>query len=82
MSGLIVPVDVIAYCVGESTLTARAAFAGRRPTSASRPAGPGVPGDQRNPRPRNDPPWPLEAGVHLHWAMPDALTAAASVAGG
>lgn len=79
MSALIVPVDVMAYCVG--TLDAQGparAFVGAttdfsNQTTANRPAflGTNVTRDATQP-----PLWPLEAGVHLHWAMPDALTRA------
>jgi hypothetical protein len=79
MSALIVPVDVMAYCVG--TLDAQGparSFVGAttdftNQTTANRPAflGVNVTRDASQ-----APRWPLEAGVHLHWAMPDALTRA------
>lgn len=79
MSALIVPVDVMAYCVG--TLDAQGparSFVGAttdftNQTTANRPAFLGV----NVTRDATQPPlWPLETGVHLHWAMPDALTRA------
>jgi hypothetical protein len=84
MSGLIVPVDVIAYCVG--TLDAHGPvrdFAGAttnyaNQVSDNRPAFLGI-------NVTRDasvaPMWPMEAGVHLHWAMPDALTRADTSSG-
>lgn len=83
-NGLVIPVDVVAYCVG--TLDARGparAFAGastdyRNQTTSPRPAFLGI-------NVTRDagfaPVWPLETGVHLHWAMPDALTRADSTSG-
>jgi hypothetical protein len=77
VSGLIVPIDVLAYCVG--ILDARGpvhAFAGATTNyhdqvTSARPAYLGV----NVIRDAGFPPmWPLESGVHLHWAMPDALT--------
>jgi hypothetical protein len=83
MSGLIVPVDVLAYCVG--TVDAHGpvhSFAGATTDYSS----------QDTPRPAflginvtrdadTAPMWPLESGIHLHWAVPDALTRAAVTAG-
>ncbi|AUX37488.1 MULTISPECIES: hypothetical protein [Sorangium] len=80
-TGLIVPLDVEAYCVGavdahEQTV----GFAGATTTYAEQTTDPlpaflGV-----NVRRDYDQPplWPMEQGVHLHWAMPDALTRADS----
>ena len=76
--GLIVPVDVVAFCVGTTDAERTPDFAGttidyaalrtRNPQaflggSATRGLG-------------NDALIPLEVGVHLHWALPDALTRA------
>jgi hypothetical protein len=75
--GLVVPVDIAAYCVG--TIDARGPvydLAGastdyRNQTPGSRPAFLGI----NVTRPASFAPvWPLESGVHVHWAMPDALT--------
>lgn len=79
MTGLIVPVDVLAYCVG--ALDARGPvrkFAGastdyRNQTTNSSLAYLGI---NVTRDPDKSPLWPLETGVHLHWAMPDALTRA------
>lgn len=84
MPGLIVPIDVTAYCVGTVDAHGPArAFAGastdyRAQTTDARPAYLGI-----NVTRDADfsPLWPLEAGVHLHWAMPDALTRADSGTG-
>lgn len=75
--GLVVPVDVAAYCVG--TIDSRGPvfeFAGastdyRNQTTNSRPAFLGI---NVTREPDIPPVWALESGVHLHWAMPDALT--------
>lgn len=84
MSGLIVPVDVLACCVGTADAHGPArSFAGattdyRNQTTDARPAFLGI-NITRDP---DDPPvWPLESGVHLHWAMPDALTRADTSSG-
>jgi hypothetical protein len=81
MSGLIVPVDVIACCVG--TVDAHGpvhSFAGattdyRHQVPDEHPAFLGINVTRDADA---DPLWPLESGVHLHWAMPDALTRAAA----
>ena len=80
MTGLVVPVDLLAYCIGPADVSAAQNFAGattdyRNQTTTARPAFLGV-----NVQCDYDaaPLWPLEAGVHLHWAMPDALTRAAT----
>lgn len=81
MSGLIVPVDVLAYCIG--TVDAgdngpARAFAGAttnfaNQTTDDKPAFLGINVSRDS---SQSPLWPMEAGVHLHWAMPDALTRA------
>src|SRR6185369_8896222 len=83
-AGLIVPIDVLAYGVGTlDAQTPARAFAGattdyRNQTPGDRPAFLGV----NVTRDFGEAPlWPLEAGVHLHWAMPDALTHASSASG-
>jgi len=79
MSGLIVPVDVLACCVGTGDAHGPArSFAGattdyRNQTTDARPAFLGI---NVTRDPDAAPSWPLESGVHLHWAMPDALTRA------
>jgi hypothetical protein len=75
--GLVVPVDVVAFCVSESDANnCTPSFSGATINYAML--------NQGNPdayvgasatRTFTDPPLhPLEAGVHLHWALPDALT--------
>jgi hypothetical protein len=84
VSGLIVPIDVLAYCVGSVDAHGPArSFAGattnyRNQATDDRPAFLGI-----NVTRTADtaPLWPLESGVHLHWAMPDALTHAATGSG-
>ena len=84
MTGLIVPIDVLAYCVGTVDAHGPArTFAGastdyRNQTTDAHPAYLGI-----NVTRDADvsPLWPLESGVHLHWAMPDALTRADSTTG-
>jgi hypothetical protein len=75
--GLVVPVDVVAFCVSESdAVQGTPSFSGATIDYGQF--------NQGNPdayvgasatRSFIDPPaHPLEAGVHLHWALPDALT--------
>ena len=84
MSGLIVPVDVLAYCVGTQDARGPAqSFAGssadyRYQTTSRRQAFLGI---NVTRDPDSSPVWALEAGVHLHWALPDALTRAANTDG-
>lgn len=85
-TGLIVPVDIVAFCVGEIDATqATSGFAGATtvytdqtttPTNNQAFLGSNVSIDF------SDPPWDqLEQGVHLHWALPDALTRASTETG-
>lgn len=79
--GLIVPVDVLAYCV--SVLDAHNAtpqFIGgttdyKAQTNTQRQAYLGI---NVTRGPAASPLWQLEPGVHIHWAMPDGLTRADS----
>lgn len=79
-SGLVVPVDLVAYCVGSiDAHQATGTFAGATTSYAAQAGaanqaflGVNVIRDFSQP-----PLWPLETGVHLHWAAPDALTHAA-----
>ncbi|MBR8657260.1 hypothetical protein KDH83_28475, partial [Achromobacter sp. Marseille-Q0513] len=79
MSTLIVPVDLTAYCIGTLDAAGPArAFAGgstdySNQVSRDRPAFLGL---NVSRDPSQAPLWPMEQGVHLHWAMPDALTRA------
>lgn len=82
--GLVVPVDVVALCVGvEDADRATGTFAGStavytRQVTREREAFLGANVD----RGFGDEPWEqLRAGVHLHWALPDGLTHAAVVDG-
>ena len=90
-TGLIVPIDIVAFCVSEvdenmstgkfSGATTDYAFQLTAKTHASQ-------GSQAFKAPQAflgsnvvislaDPPcWPLKQGIHIHWALPDALTRA------
>ncbi|HEV2814672.1 MAG TPA: hypothetical protein VGW10_15560, partial [Solirubrobacteraceae bacterium] len=84
--GLLVPVDVAALCVGEPDELGReygtkdfarvaADFSGLPYADAAGTVhrrGPNL-GDVATPRPFERAAAPLPAGVHLHWALPDAL---------
>ncbi|WP_035644861.1 hypothetical protein [Bradyrhizobium sp. ORS 285] len=76
-TGVVVPVDLVAFCVSESDAIqgttsfsgATVNYAALTPTNLQ-----AYTGAVAN-RALNAPPLqPLEAGVHLHWALPDALT--------
>ncbi|MDF2627836.1 MAG: hypothetical protein K0R39_1667 [Symbiobacteriaceae bacterium] len=84
-TGLIVPVDLVAFCVGEidaqeaTNLLAGATVVYTDQVTAENQAFLGA----NVTRGFTDPPWqPLEQGVHLHWALPDALTTATSTDAG
>ncbi len=83
MSGLIVPVDVMAYCVGtlDANGPARRFSGGTTDFRNQTEQGQAFLGINVTRDFGQSPLWPLEAGVHLHWAMPDALTRAASDGG-
>jgi hypothetical protein len=83
-AGMVVPIDVAAFCVGAADPQFTGKFAGasvdytalttKNPQAflggnATR----GLAQDALN---------PLEQGIHLHWALPDALTRATSTGGG
>ena len=76
-TGLIVPIDVAAFCVGESDANAVNGFAGATTDYRSQ-AAPALAFLGSNVAlTLSDPPLEqLEQGVHLHWALPDALTRA------
>ena len=88
MTELIIPVDLMAYCVGRLDAQGENApvqkFAGvttdyRNQTTTEHPAFLGV---NVTRDPIHQPPLSsLECGVHLHWAMPDALTHASCGSG-
>lgn len=77
--GLVVPIDVVAFCVSEidsQERTPNVGFSGATidygaliPTNADAYLG----ANAHQPL-TNSPLHSLEAGVHLHWALPDALT--------
>ena len=77
-TGWVVPVDVVAFCVGTTDAERTGNFAGTTIDYSSLTA--------QNPQAflggnasrglGNDALIPLEPGVHLHWALPDAITRA------
>jgi hypothetical protein len=76
---MVIPVDVTAFCVGAGDLGSdgTSAFAGASTTyekiaTANLASYLGSSVTQS----LDDPPQPMEPGVHLHWALPDALTRA------
>lgn len=75
--GLVVPVDIVAFCVGEvDEQQATNGFAGTT-VAYNQPSGNQAFLGSNVTRSFSDPPWAqtrLEQGVHLHWALPDALT--------
>lgn len=82
-TGLVVPVDLAAYCVGSQDAHERTGtFAGATTTytaQASKSASQAFLGVNVTRDPVTFPPlWPLEAGIHVHWAAPDGLTHAAT----
>src|SRR4051794_14194230 len=76
---VVVPVDVVAFCVGAiDAQEATAKFAGAS-TVYTDPATPDTPAFRGSNVTRgfdDAPAHQMEQGVHLHWAMPDALTRA------
>ncbi|PON15543.1 hypothetical protein C2W62_23250 [Candidatus Entotheonella serta] len=76
-AGLLVPIDVSALCVGTvDTQQSTNGFAGATNvyTHQTTDDSPASIGANVN-RSFSDPPWQqLEQGIHLHWALPDALT--------
>ncbi|WP_157653846.1 hypothetical protein [Burkholderia ubonensis] len=75
MNGLIVPIDVASYCIGTLDVGTANWFAGASTDfrDQARTTQGGFLGTNVTRAPDDSPLWPLEAGVHLHWAMPDAL---------
>jgi hypothetical protein len=76
-SGLVVPVDVVAFCVSESdAVQSTPQFSGATiDYQALTPQNLQAYTGASATRSLNGPPLKsLEAGVHLHWALPDALT--------
>lgn len=75
--GLVVPVDIVAFCVGQvDAQQATNGFAGTT-VVYDQPSGNEAFLGSNVTRSFSDPPWAqtrLEQGVHLHWALPDALT--------
>jgi len=73
--GLYVPIDLAAYCVGaiDATFTpdfsgATTSYVSQMGTNHATLSSNVLRGFDQSPL------WPLEEGVHLHWAMPDGLT--------
>lgn len=86
-SGLVVPIDLVAYCVGSIDAHERTGtFAGATTSyvaQASQDAAQAFLGANVTRDPNLQPPlWPLEAGIHLHWAAPDGLTHASQTQNG
>jgi hypothetical protein len=80
--GLVVPIDIKVFCVGTldagRTLDSKL-FAGATTNfSAQASVSGGMIGKNINRSFSTSPTPPLETGVHLHWALPDALTKSAS----
>jgi hypothetical protein len=88
-TGLIVPIDVAAYCVGVIDANGQTGnFAGATTSyenqlnSSNQGTVQAYLGINVTRDPAVQPPsWPLEAGVHLHWAVPDSLAHANNTAG-
>lgn len=80
MTGLVVPIDVIAYCVGSvDAHECTGSFAGATTDYTAQASSGAFVGANVARDPQDYPPlWPMEEGVHLHWAAPDALTHAPS----
>ncbi|MDQ3928065.1 MAG: hypothetical protein M3328_02840, partial [Chloroflexota bacterium] len=82
-TGLVVPVDVAAFCIGQDDVETANNFAGAttaydNQTTSSTPAFIG----SNVTRGFDVAPWdPMGQGVHLHWALPDALTRASTTSG-
>ncbi len=75
--GLVVPVDVVGYCVGVIDAHERTGtFAGATTAYDNTHAGTfgGALGVNVTRGFDQSPLWQMEAGIHLHWAAPDALT--------
>lgn len=73
--GLLVPVDLTGYCLGTIDAAQAEKFVGAT-TWYSQMSGTcnATLGSNVTRGLDMAPAWPLEAGVHLHWAMPDGLT--------
>lgn len=80
---LVVPVDVVALCIGkEDVREATNGFAGATANYAEQETNGALLGEGVT-RPFSYPPLEqMTAGVHLHWALPDALTRANTESGG
>jgi hypothetical protein len=80
----VVPIDVVALCVGEvDAQEATYGFSGATTVYSQQATPEGAQVAQNIARDfRDSPAEPLGEGVHLHWALPDALTRASSEGGG
>ena len=80
MTSLVVPVDVLAYCVGTVDHHGPVqSFAGGTTDFSSQSSGsvpPAYLGSNVVVGAGETPLWSLETGIHLHWAMPDSLVRA------
>jgi hypothetical protein len=78
--GLIVPIDVLAYCLSQldSTDAAPGFMGGTTDYTAQTTGYPAYLGTNVTRGLLDSPLWQMEAGVHIHWAMPDGLTRAAN----
>jgi hypothetical protein len=72
--GLLVPVDLTGYCLGEIDAVQAEKFAGATTSYSHMGKGNATLGSNVTRSFDEGPNWSLEAGAHLHWAMPDALT--------
>ena len=83
-TGLIVPIDVAAYCVGSIDAHEQTnGFAGGTTLYTNQFGDSGASLGVNVTRDLDEPPlWALEEGVHLHWAAPDGLTHASQVGTG
>ena len=79
---LVVPVDVVALCIGEvDEQEATNGFAGATAVYSAQEADGAALGSNVT-REFSDPPWEqMKKGIHLHWALPDALTRAGTESG-
>lgn len=81
-TGLIVPVDVAAFCVGTVDANERTSALAGATTVYSDPVDQAFLGDDARRDLSEGAVHPLQQGVHLHWALPDGLTRATTEGGG
>ena len=74
-TGLLVPIDLTGYALGTIDAVQAQKFAGATTWYSQMSGSEGATLGSNVVRAFKDAPvWPMEAGIHLHWAMPDALT--------